>query len=626
MIARIAGILWFAFLAAGWGTHPAAAEAAGSSTSPSAATSAVAPSGATAPAPQATIRDPQSAIAPSPPTLAEALAEISRRFTLLDWAVVAAYLIFTTVLGAALAGRPATIRDFFLGGRKLPWIAVWGSIIATELSTATFLIVPAMVFKAGGNFTYLQLAIGTILARILIGIFFVPAFYEREIYSPYEYMGNRLGPRVRKLTTLLFMIGAVLGQGVRVYIAALAFQVVTGKDIRMSIVLMMVFAVLWTWLGGIRTVIWTDFIQFILFVVGAVLALMYISSAVEGGLLQVFRESHAAGKLRLIDTTLDTQKAYTLWCGLLATVWLTLASHGTDQLNAQRMFTCRTAGDARKAIIASSASQLIVLALLVIGAGLYVYYQHHPLTPAEQVVVADRADQIFAVFIVDVLPRGISGLVMAAVFAAAISTIDSVLAALAQTTLSNLPTGLTRRLVAPGREVPASRILVVFWGVALALFAFSCETLKQRYGDLIQFALAVTAYTYGPLLGTFLLAFLPTRRNDLGLVWGVPLAMLAVFSLEHHAGAALWIVPVAAAVLAATAFVRFRRQWGKAAVVAAVAATIVLVQWVVGRRVPAAQPILVWPWHYPIGTLITFIVGYWAGERDSAHNDSSRSN
>ncbi len=598
----------------------AAAAAADSSTTP-AAPLAIASASTSVSTSHSAIANPSS-----PPTLAEALAEISRRFTFLDWAVVAAYLIFTTVLGAALAGRPATLRDFFLGGRKLPWIAVWGSIIATELSTATFLIVPAMVFKAGGNFTYFQLAIGTILARILIGVFFVPAFYEREIYSPYEYMGNRLGPRVRKMTTLLFMVGAVLGQGVRVYIAALAFQVVTGQDIRMSIVLMMVFAVLWTWLGGIRTVIWTDFIQFILFGVGAGLTLTFISFSLEGGLPQVFRESAEAGKLRLIDTALDPQKAYTLWCGLLATVWLTLASHGTDQLNAQRMFTCRNAGEARKAIIASSASQLIVLALLVIGAGLYVYYRHHPLTPAEQVVVADRADQIFAVFIVDVLPRGISGLVMAAVFAAAISTIDSVLAALAQTTLSNMPLALTRRLVAPGKEVLASRVLVVFWGVTLVLFALACETLKNRYGDLIQFALAVTAYTYGPLLGTFLLAFLPTQRNDLGLVWGIPLAMLSVFALEHHAGAALWVVPTAAAVLVATAFVRFRRQWDKAALVAAVAAMIVFVQLTVGRRVPAAQPILVWPWHYPIGALIAFAVGYCVGERRIGEGESKSVN
>lgn len=548
------------------------------------------------------------------PSLSEALTQLSRKFSWIDWGVVAAYLIFTTILGALLAGRQATIRDFFLGGRKLPWIAVYGSIIATEFSAASFLIVPAIVFKAGGDLTYLQLAIGTILARFIIGFFFVPAFYEREIYSPYDYMGNRLGPRVRELSTMLFIVGAVLGQGVRVYIAALAFQVVTGTDIRLSVILMMSFSILWAWIGGIRTVIWTDFIQFVLFSVGAVVALIFIGFAVEGGLAQVFRESWAAGKLRLIDTTFDTKTAYTLWCGLFATGWLTMASHGTDQLNAQRMFTCGGPSDARKAIIWSSTAQLITLTLLFIGAGLFVYYQHHPMTPAEQAIVQDRADRVFAVFIVNVLPRGISGLVMAAILAAAISTIESALAALAQATQSNLPASLRHHLEGPRREVVVSRALVILWGIALTVFAISCETLKYRYGDLIQLALAMTTYTYGALLGSFLLALLPTNRNDLGLVWGIPLAMLTVFALEWHTGKPVILIGVVAAFLVASAVWRFRDRPIKVAPIVFVAVAIGLVQQVIGRNVPPDQPILVWPWHYPIGTAITFLVGYFVGE------------
>ncbi len=166
-----------------------------------------------------------------------ALDEISSNFTRGDWLVIVAYLAFTTVLGGLLAGRQTSMKDFFLGGRKLPWPAVCGSIIATELSAATFLIAPAIVFSQGGDMTYIQLALGTILARFVIGYFFIPVYYKREIYSPYDYMGNQLGSRVKNITTGLFMIGGILAQGARVYIAAKALQVITGTDIATSIII-----------------------------------------------------------------------------------------------------------------------------------------------------------------------------------------------------------------------------------------------------------------------------------------------------------------------------------------------------------------------------------------------------
>jgi len=560
------------------------------------------------------------------PSVAEALRHISHRFTWLDWGVIVAYLVFTTILGALLAGRQATIRDFFLAGRKMPWLAVYGSIIATEFSAASFLVVPALVFKPKGDMTYFQLAIGTILARFVIGYFFVPAFYEREIYSPYDYMGNRLGDRVKKIATALFVIGAVLAQGARIYIAALAFQVITGTSISQSILLMGAISILWAWIGGIRTVIWTDVIQFILFTIGAVVALIYVGLSVEGGLLEVFRESLAAGKLRLIDTTFDTKTAYTLWCGLFATGWLTLASHGTDQMMAQRILTCRHVSDARKAIVWSSTSQVITLVLLLIGAGLYVFYQHHPLDPAEQTVIADDTNKIFAVFIVDVLPPGISGLVMAAIFAAAVSTVESVLTALAQATESTVYRALWKRPTTPRQDVLVSRFLVAFWGVALTLFALFCDTLQRHYGDLIQFALAMTAYTYGALLGMFLLALLPTNRNDLGLIWGVPVSMVTVFALEWHSPVAQRAVAVAITFLIASALWRLRRQPLKIACIAFFVSAVSLIEFfAVAHDAQSGKPIyftLAWPWHFPIGTAITFIVGYLVGEdrRSGAQN------
>ncbi|MHC4372434.1 MAG: sodium:solute symporter family transporter, partial [Planctomycetota bacterium] len=486
----------------------------------------------------------------------KALDEIAGNFTVWDWLVIVAYLIFTTVLGGLLAGRQASMKDFFLGGRRLPWPAVCGSIIATELSAATFLIAPAIVFSQGGDMTYIQLAFGTIAARFVIGYFFVPVYYKREIYSPYEYMGHQLGPRVRSITTGLFMIGGILAQGARVYIAAKALQVITGTDTATSIIIIGVVSIGWTIMGGITTVIWTDAIQFILFTLGAIAALVFAAITIEGGIGTIVSEAQAAGKLRVFNLSISPKQAYTLWCGLIGFGVLTLASHGTDQLNVQRMFTCRSAGDARKAIIFSGLSQVLTFLLLFVGAAVYVYYRHFPLSGPEQVVVDDDSMKIFAIYIVNVMPPGLSGLLMAAIFATAISTLDSLLAALSQSTISLVYKPYLKPEASDRHYVRASRVIVVIWGVLLTAFAISCDTIAQSYADLIQFALAMAAYTYGALLGAFLLAFLPTRRDDLGLMWGVPLSVLIVFALNWHEstlqcifGIPQWIVLITCVIL-----------------------------------------------------------------------------
>ncbi len=235
------------------------------------------------------------------------LASLSNQFTWIDWLVVAAYLAFTTWLGAKKAGRQATIRDFFLGGRRLPWWAVSGSIVATEVSALTFVSVPWVVFQPGGNLTYLQLGvIGSTLARIIIGYVLVPAYYEREIYSPYDYMGHRLGTSVRSMTSLLFVLGGLLGQSARIYLTALVISVVLqdqlaalstwlgGNELVWAIIILAGVSIAWTLIGGITTVIWTDVLLFLVFLIGAALALGTIVFALDGGIVQLFREGWAA--------------------------------------------------------------------------------------------------------------------------------------------------------------------------------------------------------------------------------------------------------------------------------------------------------------------------------------------
>jgi len=415
----------------------------------------------------------------------EALDEIARNFTVWDWGVIVVYLAFTTVLGGLLAGKQASMKDFFLGGRRLPWPAVCGSIIATELSAATFLIAPAIVFAQGGDMTYIQLAFGTILARFVIGYFFVPVYYKREIYSPYEYMGHQLGTRVKYITSGLFMIGGILAQGARVYIAAKALQVITGTDTATSIIIIGAVSIGWTIMGGITTVIWTDAIQCLLFTLGAIAAVVFAATTLDGGISTIISEALAAGKFRTINLSMNPKEAYTLWCGLIGFGVLTLASHGTDQLNVQRMFTCRSAGDARKAIIFSGFSQVLTYLLLFVGAAVYVYYQHFPLSGAEQVVVDDDSMKIFAIYIVDVMPPALSGLLMAAIFATAISTLDSLLAALSQSTISLLYKPYLKPEASDRHYVRASRVIVVIWGVLLTAFAISCDTIASTRSPMI---------------------------------------------------------------------------------------------------------------------------------------------
>ncbi len=549
-----------------------------------------------------------------------ALDEISRNFTGWDWLVIAGYLVLTTVLGGLLAGKQASMKDFFLGGRKLPWPAVCGSIIATELSAATFLIAPALVFSRGGDMTYIQLALGTILARLVIGYFFIPVYYQREIYSPYEYMGNQLGPRVRNLTTGLFMIGGILAQGARVYIAAKALQVITGTDTATSIIIIGIVSIGWTIMGGITTVIWTDAIQFVLFTVGAVAALAFAAATVDGGLATLVSEAYHAGKLRVINLNFNPREAYTLWCGLIGFSFLTLASHGTDQLMVQRMFTCKSQDHARKAVVWSGLSQVLTYLLLFVGAAVFVYYRHIPLTGPEQVVVDDDSMKVFAVYIVDVMPPVLSGLLMAAIFATAISTLDSLLAALSQSTISVLYKPWLKPQASERHYVRASRVIVVIWGILLTGFAIYCDVLARSYADLIQFALAMAAYTYGALLGTFLLAFLPTRRDDLGLMWGVPLSVLTVFALNWHQTVPQWIVLIAGVVLLVQAFRHLRQQPTKILYVGLAVMLVMMVSMAVIGRTPDGQPVhltLAWPWHFPIGTAVTFCLGILVGNKKS---------
>jgi SSS family transporter len=452
---------------------------------------------------------------------------VHTHFLWIDWTILGIYLILTTWIGHALRGKQSTMQDFFLAGRSLPWPAVCGSIVATEISAITFVGVPGMVFAAGGDFTYLQWGIGSLLARVIVGVWFVKVFYERGIFSPYDYMQSRLGPGARVFTTALFFLGSILGQSVRLLVTALILWTVTGLAFEWCIVIIGVFAIGWTLMGGMTTVIWTDVIQFFVFIGGGFLAFAVLLLNIDGGWGQFLAEAGAAGKLRLLDLSTNPDVQFTLWVGLLAMPFQNLAAFGTDQLNAQRMFCCRDERDAGKAIIASSISLLVTVLMLGVGAALYVYYQQHVPTPAEAALFAKDADSVFPVWITTVLPPGLSGLILAGAFAAAISSLDSALAALAQTSMALWHGRDGLEAADQPRLLRQSRFAVVGWGIALVLVAIGLQAVRGQI-NLLSLAFGMVSYTYGPMLGAFLLALSPLRRNIRGVVIGALLSILLV--------------------------------------------------------------------------------------------------
>jgi len=476
-----------------------------------------------------------------------------------DWAIVGTYIIGTTLVGHHLKGRQHTTRDFFLGGRNLPWYAVTASTIATTISAVTFIGVPALVYASGGNFAYLQLAIGGVIARIVVARFLVPLYYEKEFYSPYEYMEDRLGPVIGRLTAGMFFLGGVLAQGVRVYATALVLEMITGWSLSDSILIIAAFAVLWTWMGGIAAVIWTDFVQFFILVAGGGAALLFITQALpEHGstLVDIGRQ---AGKFRTFDFSTDPRVAFTFWAALIAMPFQNVAIYGTDHLFVQRLLCCRNQREARKAVLWSTLGELIPALMLTVGAGLFAYYQVYDLPAALAALVAERGDRIFPAFIVSAIPTGLKGLMIAGVLSAAISSLDSILAALSQISL----TMFYKPFINPGASeeklLTVSRLLVIFWGAVLAVMAwlFSASRL-----DLVTLAFSMTTYTWGPMLGLFVLSILARRYRVAGIGRSVVLSVAVVLLVNE---------PRMLNPLFGTSF---------------------------------DGPLLAWPWLFPIGTLV----------------------
>jgi SSS family transporter len=468
-------------------------------------------------------------------------------FGLFNWGVLLLFLAGTTLVGHMLRGDTSAMRGFFLGGRSIPWWAVAGSLIATKTSALTFIAVPGFIFAPDGDLTYLQVTIGFILGNVLMALLFVSAYYREEIYSPYDFMGRHLGDTVGQLARLLFLGGVILSQAVRLLATAIVLSVITGMSTGESIVAMGLFAVAWAMIGGINTVIWTDLIQWGIFMLGAVFTLAWAIGDVPDGVSGILEIADEQAKLAMIDISLDPTLTFTLWVGLVGASIFELGQTAVDQVITQRALCCKNAREAKKAIYGSIIGVGTTYLLAAVGLALVAFYQVNPPSPEVAQQLTQEPDRILPVYVVEHLPTGLSGLLIAAIFAAGISTLDSALTALSHTTTA----GFYQRYLQPtGRSdkhyVNASRLFIAGWGGVLVGLAWVFDTMGNE--GLLELGLQVPGYVYGALLGIALLA-LWRRGSPHYIATGVVLSIIAVLLLRWQDVSFFWWYPVACVIV-----------------------------------------------------------------------------
>ena len=463
----------------------------------------------------------------------------SMGFSAIDYVVLLLYLAGITIFGVMFRRSQRTVKDYFLGDKNTSWIVISLSIVATETSTLTLIGVPALAYanyarpELGGNFTYLQVVLGYIVARIIISLLFIPAYFRGNLLTAYELLKNRFGVRTKNFAASLFLLMRALAEGVRVFAASLVLSAVLSASLPglpylwlWSIIIVGVLTLIYTFEGGIAAVIWTDLIQLVIYIGGSLLAAYELLHLVPGGWSGIVAQAATANKFQLVSFKLDLGVPFTFWAGILGGTFLTMASHGTDQLLVQRLLTCRNKRESQKALVLSGFVVLFQFALfLTIGVMLYAYYQNVPLqdsTLAANICVANKScDLIFPRFIVQQLPHGVSGLVIAAIFAAAMSNLSGSLNSLSSSTILDFYKPLMKPNAPDQDLLKLSRWLTAAWGIILIAIAM----LASSWGSVFTTGLTIASLVYGPMLGAFLLGVLTKRANQTGVMAGMALSL-----------------------------------------------------------------------------------------------------
>jgi SSS family transporter len=435
------------------------------------------------------------------------------QLTWADYLVIGGYLAAITAFGSWFARFQKTTRDYFLTDRSVPWWAVCFTVVATETSTLTFIGIPAAAYA--GNMTFLQLALGYIIGRIIVSVLFIPAYFRGDLFTSYELLQRRLGSRVKLLSALIFLVTRSLADGIRLFATALVISVVTNVPVTAVVVVLGAAMIVYTVRGGVSAVIWTDVVQMFVYIAGAGAVALSLLARIPGGWPAVLEAGRSTGRFVFLDLSFDLTRPYTLWAGLLGGVALTLATHGTDQFLVQRLLSARSAREAARGLVLSG---FIVFAqftvFLFIGVMLFAYYQQTPLPQP-----LTRTDEILPVFVVSSLTHGLAGFIVAAIVAAALSPS---LNAMAATTVNDFYLRYVRPDADQRTQMRVSRQATVGWGVVQLAVAIGAQWMDR---SVLDAGLAVLSFASGSVLGAFLMGTLMTRIRErdalIGMIAGL---------------------------------------------------------------------------------------------------------
>ena len=496
----------------------------------------------------------------------------------LDYTVLLVYLISVIWIGLRMSGKQVSVNDYFLGGKDLPWWAVCFSIVATETSTLTIIGIPAVAF--GGTMVFLQITIGYLLGRTIVALVFLPRYFAGELTTAYDYLGQRFGPRMQTLSSITFMGTRLLADGVRLFATAIPLKVIadsTGMDVGYPIIIVSIglLTMSYTYMGGLKAVVWMDVIQMGLYLLAAIGSIwVLLSNLPEGGLAIL----EASGKLMVFDfgnweiNSILTQP-YVFVTAVIGGGIFSMASHGTDHLIVQRLLACRTLADSKKALIGSAFIVALQFAIfLVVGALLWVYYGGASLAE----LGLSRGDEVFPRFILEGLPSGVSGLVLAGILAAAMSTLSSSLNALASSTLTDVLSKVRAWNEANYNPLKASRLITLMWGIVFMFFATLFEDQKN---PVVELGLSIASFTYGSLLGAFVLGMLSERVKEKEAMIAFGLTIIVMVGVIFG----VWYGPDTGWIFV------FKPD---AAIIAA-----------------GSLKSIAWPWYTAIGSVITIVVG-----------------
>lgn len=444
-------------------------------------------------------------------------------FTPLDVLVLVAYLGGSTLWGVWLGKGQKGGTDYFLGSRQLPWGAVMLSVVATETSTLTFLSVPGVAYM--GSMTFLQLTLGYLTGRTVVAMVLLPLYSQGKLHTAYALLQDRFGTATRRFTSAIFMVTRLLADSVRLFATAIPLALITGWPYPVSIAVIGILTVIYTYLGGLKAVVWVDTLQMGLYLGGALATLVALQILVPGGWGEIVSTAGAAGKLQTLDFSFDVTRPYTFWAGIMGGTFLSIGSHGVDQMTVQRLLACRDLKSGQKAIVGSGVAVIFqFLLFLGVGVGLWAFYQGRAF---------DSSDEIFATFILQELPPGLTGLLIAAIFAAAMSTLASSINSLASASAYDFWAPLAKAEGDEPRTLRAGRFFSLVWSALLIGGAIAFIPLSRGTAA-VEVALGVTSLVYGGLVGAFALGGLTKKPGQGAAILGMAAGILAVVIFQKQ--------------------------------------------------------------------------------------------